>query len=436
MTMEALVIILAEILFACLAPAFALIGALFAAILEALALALSGLLGSPAKTPRKERREPSRATAPSEPRKPLVSRRFLHWSAGILGGAAVLGVAASVVFMDPLLRSVLNSAGERAGISIDYRESSGALLLGRVTLDDVAMTRQSDAGLAFDLEVERIEADVALFSLLRGEPVITHAGVSGVTGYVTPPERETDAGSGEKDRLRERRPFRADRVQVAAVDLEIRPRQTPSYELTIETAEVAPLRSQLAMFDLLFRSNLDATVAGQPIFVSTREISEKGRETIWRFEEVEADALKLILPKAPLTWMTDGRLTARVEDSWDLSDDFIAMDWQIGFDGIDIAPPEGAGSVEALLANGLAKAVERQGGSADFAYRLELGPEEVATLRSGDLSAFWDTVLSGFVKQKATSAPEEPETDEASGGRIRDALNAIGAKIRGEAGDE
>lgn len=430
--MEALLIIFAEILFACLAPLFSLIGAFFVLIVELIALALASLFGASNGTTRK-RRQPS--DVPTRRRKPLVSTKALHWTAGFFAGVAVLGVLASVLFFDPLLRTVLVKAGDRAGITVSYGKSSGSLLLGKVTLTDVALARESDDGLAFDLSVARVEADVALLSLLGDEPRIQYAAVDGVAGFVTPPLRKDEGGIVEPERLTKRRPFRADRAEVSNVDLEIRPREAPSYSLVIETGEVEPFRSKLALFDLLFRSNLVAELAGQPLRVATREISDQGRETIWAFEDVEAEALKRILPKAPLTWLNDGTLTARVEDRWDLTEDEIDMDWQIVLDGIDVETPEDAGRAERMLAGALAKVVDRQGGNADFRYRLELGPEEIAALRSGDLAAFWDTVLSGFIRPEIARAATTETGEDGETGRVRGAIESLRNRLRGT-GDE
>lgn len=434
--MEALLIIFAEILFACLAPLFSAIGAFFLLLFELIALALGSLFGASArqvKPPRRTKQDGDVASA--KPRKPLISRRGLHWMAGISGGIAVVGVLASVLFFDPLLRTIMSTAGEKTGISIEYGESSGSLLFGKVALEDLQLSRASEEGLAFDLEVDRIEADVALFSLLTKEPRIQYAGVDGVRGFVTPPLPQQKGEAAEVERVKERRAFRADVAEVTNVDLEIRGRNAEPYDLVIDTGQVAPFRSELALFDLLFRSNLSAEVAGQQLAVSTREVSENGRETIWAFEDIEVENLKLILPKAPLTWLNDGTVTARVEDRWDLTEDEIGMDWQIILNGIDVAAPETAGRAERMLAGGLAKAVERQGGDADFRYRLDLGPEEVSALRDGDLAAFWDTVLSGFTPTVLARAPDGEPDAEGETGRVRGAIDALRNRFRQD-GDE
>ncbi len=434
--MEALLIIFAELLFACLAPLFTLIGGFFLLLFEIIVLALNSIFGSKLRGVKSQRdQQETREKAASQPRKPIVSRKALHWFAGVSGGVAVVGLLASVLFFDPLLRTIMSAAEQKTGIAVTYAESSGSLLQGKVALNDVQVTRTSEEGLAFDLSIDRIEADVALFSLLSSEPRIQYAAVDGVTGFVTPPLPNENDAQVERERPKERRPFRADLAEVTNVDVEIRARTAEPYDLVIETGQVAPFRSRLALFDLLFRSNLTAEVAGQPLFVSTRELSEEGRETIWAFEEVEVDSLKLVLPRAPLTWLSDGTITARVQDRWDLSEDEIDMDWQFILDGIDVATPETAGRAERLLAGGLAKAVDRQGGSANFEYRLELGPEEVAALRAGDLSAFWDTVLSGFTPSFLARADGDAVTEEGEPGRVRGAIDALRERLRGDGGE-
>jgi hypothetical protein len=392
---EALLLIFAEIIVACLAPLFALIGAIFMAILELLALMLGGVFAAWAETRRAQGR-----------RKSLVSSKALHWIAGAMGAVAVLGVLGATLFFEPLLARVLDKASERAGMELTYDDASGSLLFGRVELTGVHVTRASEAGLALDLSVAELEADVALLSLLSSEPRLELGRVAGVSGWISPPVK-VESDSVPK---RERRPFRADLVQASDVAVEIRPKGSEAYSVEIGEAEVSPFRSQLAVFDLLFRSNLEARVAGQRLRVSTRPVTEEGRETSWHFDEVEADRLKVILPRAPLTWLDDGTVTARVEDRWSLSDNEIDMNWEILLEGVTLTVPPEAGTAEAVLAGGLKKLVDARGGDADFRYRLSLTPEQVGALRSGDLSQFWDVVLSGIVPGSAASAdPDEGE---------------------------
>lgn len=392
--MEALLFIFAEILAVCMAPFLALAGAALGALLELLAAIFGGVFALLLEGRRAKKQTPK----PAEPRKPLIPRKLIHWSAGILVGVGVLGVIATMLFFQPILRHVVTTAADKAGISVSYADAEGTLITGNVALSDLRLTRDDDTGLGFDLTVDRVQADVNVWSLLSNEPLIALARVEGVTGYVSPTPRD-------KDKTRkERRPFRADLVQASGVDIEVRPKTSEAYTLVIPQAEVAPFRSENALFDLLFRSNMQAELAGQPLVVETRAITENGRETFWSFEDVEADKLKLLMPKAPLTWMNGGQLNIKVDDRWSLSDDWIEMDWQVGFDRVSLQVPDQAGTAEKLLGAGLAKVVNAKDGTADIRYQLSLDKQQIASLRSGNLDQFWDVVLSGFLKPGAIKA--------------------------------
>ncbi len=413
--MEALVAIFAEIIIACMMPFVSLIGALFGAFLEGLLLLLAGIFGGVFEVWADRRKAKSaRPKTAAKPRKPLIPRKVIHWTAGVMGTLGVLGVIASFVFFQPILRYVLETASAKAGTEITFERASGTLLAGDVTLEGIHVLRDGQEGLTFDLKVARATAEVRVSSLLSRVPVIDLALVEGVTGYVSPPQREKDKPKEKKPR----KPFRANLAQVRDVVLDVRPKGAEPYPLMIEAAQVAPFRSQLALFDLLFRSNMKAEIAGQTLVVETSLITEHGRQTLWSFENVEAEKVKLLVPRAPLTWLNDGVLSARVTDRWSLSEDWIDMEWVIGFEDMNIAVPSDAGATQILLGGGLAKLVNARQGNVEFRYALQLDKAEMDAMRAGDLSEFWDVVLSGFLVSggkglsvTTQGSAEEPASD-------------------------
>ncbi|UYV37685.1 hypothetical protein N4R57_00755 [Rhodobacteraceae bacterium D3-12] len=265
-----------------------------------------------------------------------------------------------------------------------------------------------------------------------------------MSGYVSLPAPDKDKPKPKT----KKRAFRINELSVSDVALEIRPEGKPAYPVTIKMAEVAPLRSSLALFDLLFRSNMSAEIAGQSIEVATRKTSERGRETLWRMRDVEADKLRQILPRAPLTWLEGGRVDVAVTDSWDLSDERIEMDWRVTMAGMAVKVPKGAGATQKLLGAALAGVVKAKGGDADFHYRLMLDEGEVSALRSGDLDAFWDVVLSGFLKDGAKAvagkaaapeaAPEPGSATQGEGkqGKVKGALGKVKSLLKRDAPEE
>lgn len=423
--MEALILLIAPLLEVLLAPVIAMAGAILGLLVELVFWLLALIFGGAWEARRQARKRAGDSAA-----KPWVSRKVLHWSAGILLGLGVLGLMATWVFFDPILRYGLARAEEKTGVEINYDAARGNLLAGRVALEGVTMRRAKGSGLDFDLSARQAEVNVALLTLLDGEVRIEHARVEGVRGRLDLPEKK-EGNAGDVER-REKRAFRIDDLGVKDVALNIVPRGQEGYPLMIAQAEVMPLRSRTALFDLLFRSNLQAEVAGQPLSVATKRITENGRETHWRFVNVEAAKLSQVMPRAPLTWLEDGRVTVTVDDRWSLSEDWIEMDWRVAFEGIEVSLPEGLPPMEAVVAKAFQKGVQAKGGNAAFRYKIELDQEQIALARDGDLEGFWKVLLTGFVKDSAKGAvlrsgeaAEEPAAESEKKGGVKGAVGKI-----------
>jgi hypothetical protein len=403
-------------------PVFGLIGAVVGAVFEGILLLFGGVFAEYVDVRRKRKAEAT--NRPLVERKSIIPRKVVHWVAGTCSLVGVLGIAASYVFFQPILRYVMDVASEKAGMSVVYAQASGSLLGGHVVLEGLELSRVHETGLAFDLEIERAEADVSLVSLIGGTPILILGKVDGTTGTITPPlPKEEKKGLPKRPR-----PFQAELFAIENVDLQITPRGEEPFSVLVESAQMAPFRSRLAVFDLLFRSNMTAEIAGRLLIVDTKKITENGRETHWKFEDIDAAQLKRILPKAPLTWVDDGRITVTVSDKWSLSDDFIEMDWRIATTSMRTSVPEEAGIAERTLAAGLRKYVEKFGGDVDFQYRLELAPEEMAQLRDGNLDLFWQKVLSGIVRGDVVQSEAQNATEEAvdeDGPKVIERLKSI-----------
>lgn len=424
--MEALVAVFAEIILACMMPAIGLMVAAIGVVFEGILLLFGGVFTEYVGTRRKRKAEAT--NRPPAARPPLIPRKFAHWVAGTCALVGVLGIVASYVFFQPILRYVMDIASEKAGMSVEYAQASGSLLGGHVVLEGLELSRAHETGLAFDLEIERAEADVSLSSLIGSVPTLILGQVDGMTGTITPPLPKEK----KKGLPKQRRPFRAELFAIENAELQITPREEQPYTVLIESAQVAPFRSGLAVFDLLFRSNMTAEIAEQSLIVETQKITENGRETRWTFEDVDAVQLKRILPKAPLTWVNEGRITVAVSDKWSLSEDFVDMDWRIATTGMRTSAPEGTGAAERVLATGLRKYVEKFGGDVNFQYHLELDADDMAQLRDGNLDGFWQKVLSGIVRGGVVQSEVQNAVEEEKPGAI-DRLKSI--FNRGATGD-
>ena len=393
--MEALIILLSSIIMACLIPVGAVLTGIVGLLLDLLFLVVAKLFGAVRRS-----RAPVDAQ-PVAPRQPLLATRTRQWIGGALAGVAALGAVASVVLFDPILRYALDRVGAKAGVAIDYDSAEGLLLGGALEMRGIRLVREAE-GLEFDIAVDRAAVDLKVMGLIFGGLDFAFAEVEGVSGRVVPPPpRENRPERAKKPARR----FEVDRLTLVGVDLEVAPRQGEAYAMVIPRAEVAPLRSRMALFDLLFRSNMEAEIAGQRLSVSTREITADGRETAWRFEDVEAAKLGLLVPRAPLTWFDGGTVSVRVDDAWSLSDHWIDMDWSMTAAGLEASAPEGAGLREKAMAAGLGVVLKAKGGDADFRLKLRLDRDRLEAAGSDDLQALWAVVLDALRMDIEAAAP-------------------------------
>jgi hypothetical protein len=90
----------------------------------------------------------------------------------------------------------------------------------------------------------------------------------------------------------------------------------------------SPLRSNWALFDILFRSNADGSLLGRPFKIASSG-DDAGRVTAWSVSDLPVEALDAMIG-GPFSLITQGRCDVQVTDRWRLGvDDVIEMDWKI-----------------------------------------------------------------------------------------------------------
>jgi hypothetical protein len=291
----------------------------------------------------------------------------------------IIGVLAAI---DPMLRFALGQVEAKTGYAVTYARASGNLQTGQLELAGAGVSRHADEGLTMELQIEGFSLDLALLSLLSGTPRIEDLAVSGVSGtIVTPPKNEGQVAN------KPRRSFTVEAGRFDRIDLSVGHQQANAHRIEIASADETPFRSDMALFDLFFRSNLDGRIDGVPLRIATNVIAGNGRSTEWAFDTAPAATLAGLTERAPLNWLSEGTISTHVTDEWRLDDRAVSMNWSIALDGVRVAAPAGAGVAQRVTAGALAKAAAAQGGSAPFDFTLTLDKERLETSSSGDLDA-------------------------------------------------
>lgn len=377
--MEAIVIIIAQLLALALAPIaaiFAGISSVFGAIVIALLRAVFG-------------------TAIQIPGVARVGRKVLLVMAGLGLIAAMVVVVLDTFFFQPTLRFALDKVAARTGYHVNYTSAEGSLIGGRLSLSGVEVLREADTGLNIDASVERLEFELSVVSLISPTVEMERLLVQGVQGDLF---LHSPGSSGRDPNPPPRRKFVVARAEIRDVAANVHTGAT-SYSVEIDEGVVEPFRSRLALFDLLFRSNMNARFDGATLLVKTEQIAERGRRTEWVIEDMPIDLAGRIVRQPPLTWLNDGQLSARVFDEWELGDTRINMDWNVSLENVTVAAPQGAGGVQRLAIAALNKVVAANDGNAEFAFALSLEDGDLSTWTNGDMAVFWKTLQDSFLEK-------------------------------------
>ena len=271
--MEPLVVLAAELLAAALiAGALVLVAA--AALAAALALR-------------------PRASAAAQ-----LRRRLARAFAALFALALALLLLLPTLLLGPALRRVLADAAARTGYAVTFARADASLLRGALTLEGVVVDRPG----VTHLDLERAHLDLSWPSLLAPRVTVEALEIAGLRGYYSPPER-----TGGPPRPRGR-PFTVERLRLHGATLALPAAAgaaTSGHRLVIDDLEVAPLRSDHAIEDLVFaaqgRLHLDALAL---------TITRGDDASLWEVGDLPLADLHPYLPEAARA--LGGRLDLRV----------------------------------------------------------------------------------------------------------------------------
>ncbi|WP_208348205.1 hypothetical protein [Pseudaestuariivita rosea] len=421
--MEALLLIISELLFIAIYPFVAFVGGIIAAIFEAVLTFFAMLLRPLFERNRKKQTNPK--TSPVRPKR--KGRKYLHWIAAPLIFVGAVIVALNYLFFEPALSFALDQIEDRTSYDIEFTAASGDIFTGRLAISGFEIRDQAgrEAGLMLG-SASDFEIDVNMWTLLSRDVVLEKLVLNDAVGtIILPPESESqNENRPEQDaEPRRKRGFVVENLAFSDIEVLAVTADQTSHSLQIIQATSQPFRSRMAVFDLFFRSNMNATVDGVPLVVSTETISDNGRRTVWRFDDFPVTAAAVFVDRAPFTWLNGGTISANVQDAWDLSDQYIDMDWRLDLKDTDIAAPPEAGRTQRLMIAALDRVVEQRDGNASLGFQMRFDQDGLRNGATGDMTVFWDALVAGVTKAISDNLGERAE-------ETQDRLNGIGNRIR------
>ena len=393
--MEALVLIFGEMIFALLAPLVAVVVDLAAAILASIF-----------------------SFIPSSSRRIRISGAAAKKVLFVLLAIAAISVGALAVinkfYFADSVRMVFGVLERRSGIEANCSDIDGSLFSGQVSLGNCAFARSGHPSSEFELQLEQLRFDLNMGSLF-GTAEVQTAHISGLKGSVRRHHTQSDT-DGEIAVEKPRRSFVIQDLKVEDIDISLSGlnKDGGRFELPVLVASAtsAPLRSRLALFDILFRSNASGEIAGAEFKIQTAG-DAGGRQTIWRASDVPVASFGAVTGGA-LSWFRNGVVDIYVEDNWRRDGQLeIDMDWNLRFRDVEVQAPETAAVMTRLATAPIVDYVNSHGGEFPFEFQMIINESQFEYQSSLAAAGLWTAVgaavnnlLAGFGIDVGKSASE------------------------------
>jgi hypothetical protein len=316
-----------------------------------------------------------------------------------------------VTDLEPTLRAGLNRAREKTGVDVQFESARGNYLAGSVTLQGVTVHRKDTLRSNIDLKIREAKADVSLASLMR-----TTVRVGGL--------RLDVQGTYQRGRIKlPRRDFIVETLIVENAVVDLKEPDTdvpaPALPLTIDRLECRPLRRDSAIFDLLFRSDGQGTIAGAPFEIRT-ETTTHGRTTTWKARALPVAFLAGYLGE-PFDWLTAGTVDVDVDDAWsDGPSTEIDSHWKLDFRGVTAAVPSRITGFKRAVAEPVARFIQAHPAHLPLEFQLKLDKGHFTGAASVETTGILKAAADGMIEEMARRAKVPMETLKELGRRALD----------------
>lgn len=416
--MEALILIFGELVFALLAPFFVIVVELVGSLLG---LTFSFGIG------RKTQDVASSRTAR------IIAMGLMTLAALLL---SIIWVVNSFYF-DSAVRYVFGVAEKRSGIVTSCQTIDGSLFAGRVDLRNCTIRRLSHPTSSFDLSLDEVFLDLRVTSLL-GTANIDTARVAGLDGWVGSDRSSRDPEAAAEQVEKPRRAFVIDKLDVSDGRIKLSGTNPDgnAFELPVAISQIRsePLRSRLALFDIMFRSNLAGSIADAPFEVSTSVIQD-GRTTAWRAEQVPVASLGAMIG-GPLSWFSSGYVDMFVDDQWQRGDALsIDMDWRLVFADVEVSAPPGTGALGRIASEPLTRYVNGLDGHFPLEFTVVVNESQFEFESSLAAAGLWSAVGDSVNKVLKTFGFDTEKASE-TGNALKEGAKSVLDRLRKPKDDE
>ncbi len=343
--------------------------------------------------------------------------------------------AVNTFLFEPTARFLISKIEDKTNIEISFSSVDGNVFSGELALAGLNAQRQGHEKLDFDISAQKVRLNIDIFSLLSNPIAIEALAVDGVRGNITDKIKQKDVNSqgkfevaigrfkfGVKDndnnqtetdaplkKLKAKKAFVIKDLAVNDIEIGVYKNDKEPLVLALNKIHSAPFRSEYAVFDTFFRSNIEGSLNSHKIIISTEEVGD-GRNTKWHLDDFPVSLIKSYVHKAPFSWLESGSIDVLVEDKWQYGENAeIEMDWSLQLKGVGAKAPEDASVVSKAIALPIVNYINNRDDDVDFRFALVMNEKQFESTSSLDASGLWDAVINSLSKKMATVTGSKKE---------------------------
>ncbi|MCY1008082.1 hypothetical protein OV079_21490 [Nannocystis pusilla] len=299
-------------------------------------------------------------------------RRAVWTLTGVLGLVLTTLVFVDLVLYEPGLRLLLDQVERTSGVDVCFERARGNIFTGHVHLEGVTIRHRNGADLA--LSIGRLDIDIAMLRLLEREVPITELQLHGVRGGIVRNRALGVGQPGGRGFVIER--LVVDDLAIEFEDLAAAP-TTRVLPLALEHLEIAPLRSEYALVDVLCHTRARGRARGNAF------LAEPGS---WTVRDVPLAPQGAVGLGAVGRWLRDGSLDIGVT-CVEPDGDPLRLRVDLDLAGFRVSPP--AGDRRTAIQR-IAAAFSHLGARLQLQFELELERSRLRGVATAAQVGLWD----------------------------------------------
>ncbi|MCL9685117.1 hypothetical protein [Legionella maioricensis] len=299
---------------------------------------------------------------------------------------------------EPTVKWILTRVEQKTGIELNAEQIKGNIFTGKISFHQFHVTRESPIKTSFKLDIADLSLDIDWLSLIFRPITIQTLFINQVTGNITQPDPQVNTNdhteqADSESQIKTKRPFVINNLNVNKINITFTNNGNTPIPVSFDKIYTPKFRSDYAIFDLFFRSNITGSIDGHPILISTSEM-DSGRITHWHIPDFPVAILANFVNKPPINWLKGGIINVEVKDKWQLNDQEanIEMDWHLQSQGLILEPPPDIPFIKRQLAFAITHYINSKNGDIDLRLRTVLNENQFKNAFSLDASGLWDAL--------------------------------------------